>query len=68
MSLASFIKIAVILILNILAITFPSFLDIYVGLMREAHEISIIVSYPCGVVVFTKKVAKMLENRNYGSF
>ena len=44
--------------MNIFAIRFASFVDIYVYFMREAQRISIIVSWPGGDVVFTKKVAK----------
>jgi len=44
MSLASFIKIAVILFLNILASSFANVVDIYVCFMMEARRISIIVS------------------------
>ena len=54
--------------MNIFAIRFASFVDIYVYFMREAQRISIIVSWPGGDVVFTKKVAKKLENWDYSSF
>jgi hypothetical protein len=67
-SIFSFIKIAVSNFLNIFAIRFASFVDIYVYFMRGAQRISIIVSWPGGDVVFTKQVVKKLENWDYGSF
>ena len=66
--IATFIKIAVILFWNILAISLASFVDIYVYSMMETQGISISISWLCGDVVFTKKVAKKLENWDYGSF
>ena len=66
--IATFIKISVILFSNILEITLANFVDIYVYSMTEAQGISIIISWPCCDVVFTKKVAKKLENWDYGSF
>jgi hypothetical protein len=68
MSLANFIKIAVIISLNILARSFAYFVDIYVRFMTEARPISIIVSWPYGDVVSRKKFEKKLENWDYGSF
>ena len=68
MSLANFIKIAVIISLNILARSFAYFVDIYVRFMTEARPISIIVSWPYGDVVSRKKFEKKLENWDYCSF
>ena len=65
---SSFINITLLSFLNIFAMRCASFVDIYVYFMREAQRISIIVRWQGGNVVFTKKVAKKLENWDYSSF